>query len=91
MKIAMTLLLGLALTQPVFAKGADPANGQRLFVNSKCDTAALTGPNPKITSLSELDKAVRSCDVKHNINWFGDEIRDVVSYLDQTYYQFGGS
>lgn len=87
MKAATLLTIGLMLaTQTALAK-PDPANGASLFVNSPCNTPELTN-NAAITNLAALDQSVRSCDIANYINWFEDEIRDVVVYLNQTYYKF---
>lgn len=88
MKAVIILFTGLLLTtQTALANEPDPANGQNLFVNSKCDTEALTG-NPNIVSLEQLDREVRTCDINQNINWYDFEVKDVVAYLNQTYYNF---
>ncbi len=88
MKAVLILCGSLLLAPATWAKGADAANGQSLFVNSPCDTPALTTPNPAITDKAALEKQVRACDIERNINWFDDEILDVVAYLNQTYYHF---
>jgi hypothetical protein len=88
MKTFLILFSSFLLMQPVLAKDPDPANGGRLFNSSACNTSELTAPNPAITNLAQLEKAVRDCDVNHNINWFDDEIHDVVAYLNQTYHKF---
>jgi hypothetical protein len=92
MKAILLLCSGLLLMQTAVAASAarlpDPANGQKLFVGSPCDTVELTGPNPAITNSTELEKRVRMCDINRNINWYNDEIQDVVTYLKQTYYKF---
>ena len=87
MKPVLILCSGLLLMQTALA-APDPANGQNLFVNSPCDTEELTAPNPKITDTASLETAVRQCDITRNINWYDDEIKDVVTYLNQTYYKF---
>ena len=86
-KALMILCSGLLLMQTAQA-APNPANGQILFVNSPCDTEALTTPNPVITDTASLEKEVRQCDISRNINWYDDEIKDVVAYLNQTYYKF---
>lgn len=87
MKAMLILCSGLLLMQTAVA-APDPANGQKLFVGSPCDTVELTGPNPAITNHAALEKQVRACDINRNINWYDDEILDVVTYLNQTYYKF---
>lgn len=88
MKPILILCTGLLLMQTAWAKDPDPANGGRLFINSACDTPELTSPNPAITNRVQLEQQVRSCDIRQNINWYDDEIQDVVAYLNQTYFQF---
>ncbi|SDZ88413.1 hypothetical protein SAMN05660964_00513 [Thiothrix caldifontis] len=78
---------GLLLMQTALAE-PDPVNGQKLFTHSPCDTEQLTAPNPNITDIASLEKEVRQCDISRNINWYDDEIKDVVSYLNQTYHKF---
>jgi hypothetical protein len=89
MKAILLLCSSLLLAQTALAEPAPtPANGQKLFVGSPCDTAELTTPNPAITDKVALEKQVRTCDINHNINWYDDEVMDVVAYLNQTYYKF---
>lgn len=87
MKVFLTLFTGFLLIQPVLAKDADPANGGKLFIPSACNIPELTSPKSTVTDVNQLDAAVRACDVEHNINWYDDEIHDVVAYLNQTYYK----
>lgn len=88
MKSVFILFTSFLLMQPVLAKDPDPANGGQLFNASACNTPELTTPSPAVGTLAQLEKAVRTCDVNHNINWYDDEIHDVVAYLNQTYYKF---
>ncbi|WGZ94868.1 MAG: cytochrome c [Candidatus Thiothrix putei] len=90
-KALLILCSGLLLMQTVAAE-PDPANGQKLFAASKClnchGTDAFTKADRKVTDLARLESQVRSCDANLDTNWFDDEIKDVVAYLNQAYYKF---
>jgi len=48
----------------------------------------FTAEDRKVSSIEELDAQVRLCDSNLNTNWFDSDIHDVVSYLNEAYYQF---
>jgi mono/diheme cytochrome c family protein len=91
MKAILILCSGLLLVQTAVA-APDPANGQKLFAASQClnchGTDAFTKPDRKVNNIAALESQVRRCDANLDTNWFDDEIKDVVAYLNQTYYKF---
>jgi len=88
-----TLFIALALS----ATGvlADPENGRELHEEScvEChmmrDHSALyTDKERKVDSLHALGGQISGCVQALNISWFPEEERDVVEYLNATYYKF---
>ncbi|HPY39307.1 MAG TPA: hypothetical protein PLM98_02220 [Thiolinea sp.] len=82
----------LVLSMSAHASAPDPANGERLFKQSRClschTTEVFTSPTRKVKSYAALESQVRRCDANLSTNWFDDQILDVVSYLNQMYYKF---
>ena len=82
----------LVLSMSAHAATPDPANGERLFKQSRClschTTEVFTSPTRKVKSYAALESQVRRCDANLSTNWFDDQILDVVSYLNQMYYKF---
>ena len=77
---------------------ADAKRGERLH-NSHCvachasafddnGTAIYTRPNRRVTTPQGLERQVRFCVQNLRINWFDDKIRDVVDYLNHSFYKF---
>ncbi|MGB3917743.1 MAG: hypothetical protein WBL07_09910 [Thiothrix litoralis] len=91
MKAMLILCTGLLLMQTAVAE-PDPVNGQKLFAASQClnchGTDAFTKADRKVNDLAALESQVRRCDANLDTNWFDDEIKDVVAYLNQAYYKF---
>lgn len=89
MKAVFILCASALLMQAALADDPDPVKGSELFSVSACNSPdGLARNNPNITNRAELDRAVRQCDIKHEINWYEYEIQDIVAYLNQKYYQF---
>ena len=85
----------ILLSQTSFA--ADPVNGKALHNESciACHTS-LTNGKPstlytrserKFNSLKGLKTQVMRCQNSVGVNWFDDQIADVVEYLNTTYYK----
>jgi mono/diheme cytochrome c family protein len=90
-KITMTIC-GVLLASSVYADG-NATKGKKIFTTSECihchqTNKMFTRSNRKVTTLTALDLQVRKCDSQLSTNLFDDEIRDVVAYLNQTYYKF---
>jgi mono/diheme cytochrome c family protein len=95
--IALTMTVGLlAVTQ---VQAANIERGKEL-VQENCMTChdsimggngneIYTRPNRRIHSLSELRQQVKRCKNSLKEPWPDDQIDDVVSYLNQTFYKFG--
>lgn len=94
MKLISLMAGSLLLTSVAIAEesSANPENGRKLLSTAHCLSCAcldeLVGVDDKIKSLTELENSVRSCDADLNINWYDDQLLDVVAYLNQTYYKF---
>lgn len=77
---------------------ADIERGKQLHEENclKCHTSIMGGdPNSiytredrRIGSLAALDKQVRRCKTSLGVSWPDDQIDDVVTYLNETFYKF---
>ncbi|MEW6352998.1 MAG: cytochrome c [Pseudomonadota bacterium] len=96
------LILGGAvlLSLPSAQAAGDPARGKELH-DAHCTschaklmdgnpTAIFTRPNRIVRSLDGLNKRVRFCESMNGLNWKDQDIDDVVAYLNQAFYKFGG-
>ena len=86
---ACALLLASAVVH------ADAENGEALHAEYCTDchmmtdhTALYTRAERKVDSLHRLGGQVSACTQTLNISWFPDEEKDVVEYLNATYYKF---
>jgi mono/diheme cytochrome c family protein len=75
---------------------ADTENGKALY-QEKCATCHMVGGDHtvfhqedkrKMKDLSGLKGQVSMCTQNLNIEWFPDEEKDVVEYLNKQYYHF---
>jgi len=74
---------------PLFA--ADIKNGKELHGESclSCHTTAkYTAETRSIKDLASLEAQVKRCDYSLGIQWFDEDITDVITYLNNDYYQF---
>lgn len=84
-----TMLLASTLATPLQA--ADIDNGDDLHFEhcTGCHQEEVyTRPDRKVSSLEQLGRQVRFCKDTIGVNWFDDEVEDVIAYLNQTYYHF---
>lgn len=90
MTLGLCTLLSL-LSATAIAKG-DADNGKILFDKADCQKChsndIFTKEDRKVTSLTELKDKVNVCDSQLSVNWFDDEVDDVVSYLNRDFYKF---
>lgn len=73
------------------ALAADIENGKALHDANcvRCHQAEVyTRENRMVNSYTELYERVRQCEIMAEMAWFEEEIEDVVSYLNETYYKF---
>ncbi|CAA6827225.1 MAG: Unknown protein [uncultured Thiotrichaceae bacterium] len=92
-KTLMTLGLYtvLSLLSATAIAESDADNGKILFDKADCQkchsTDIFTKENSKITNLKELKDKVNVCDSQLSVNWFDDEVDDVVAYLNRDFYK----
>lgn len=91
MKTRSILLLTIGLlSTPALA--ADLQAGKALHNEHcmKCHDAGVyqRGDQGRIHSLQGLEKQVRRCELSQGLQWFDDDIANVVNYLNETYYHF---
>ena len=88
LRLVFVLILQM-LTASSFA--ADLENGKALH-NENCvrchQPEVYTRANRMVNSYIELQERVRQCEIMAEMAWFEEEIEDVVSYLNETYYKF---
>jgi cytochrome c553 len=93
MKTVFNLLLAATLTSlsALPAVAADAAHGKALQQENcmSCHNDDMyTRENRKVTSLAGLDKQVRRCELSLGLQWFDDDVDDVVAYLNENFYKF---
>ncbi len=102
MKTPVSIVVALVVSSGALAAAfpkADPAAGQKLFEEAKCNachakrfggdgSAAYTRPDHRVKSPEALVKQVRACVTQLNVQWFDDEQENVAAYLNQRYYKF---
>lgn len=92
MKTLLSLCLAATLAGTAgLAQAADVAGGKTLHADNctSChDDGVYTRKDRKVTSLDGLGKQVRRCELTLGLQWFDDDVDDVVGYLNETYYKF---
>ena len=82
--------LALLLCLPT-VQAADVSKGKKL-VNGNCvschDDSVYTRKDRRVTSMEGLQKQVKRCELNLGLKWFDDDIGDVVTYLNDSYYKF---
>ena len=85
-----TILLAVTMTVSM-TSWADVERGKQLHDEQcmKChDDSVYTRQGHFVTSREALMKQVSRCAMNANTHWSGDDVNDVVDYLNATYYQF---
>lgn len=76
---------------PALAVAADAARGNTL-VQDNCmschDNGVYTREDRKVTTLGGLEKQVRRCELTLGLQWFDEDVADVVTYLNDAFYKF---
>ena len=85
------LVAALLLTATGPLGAADADNGKSL-TEGNCtgchDDGVYSRKDRRVTSLAGLEKQVRRCELTLGLQWFDDDVNDVVAYLNQAYYKF---
>lgn len=93
--IARALIATIALLTPLApGQAADVERGKSLHQRSclSChDTGVYTRADRRVQSLGALDTQVRQCDANLGTQLSGQDITDIVGYLNQTFYRFEGA
>jgi mono/diheme cytochrome c family protein len=79
------------LTAASSLSAANLDNGKTLLAGhcTKChDERVYIRPDHRVTTLDGLNQQVSRCEQALGLKWFDDDITDVASYLNQTYYHF---
>lgn len=100
--LALAALLALSSAAsaqvPALFKDANPAQGEKLIAEHKCDAChaqkwtndgkAVYRPAGRISTPSLLQSMVESCNTNMNLGMFPEEVTDVAAALNQAYYHF---
>ena len=87
----------LILTTTCLFAAAGPAaiaaadNGAALYQENctSChDDSVYKRQDRRVTSMAGLKKQVQRCELSLGLKWFEEDVDDVVSYLNSTYYKF---
>ena len=90
-----TLLIAVSLLIGSQSALADTSAGKKLH-NEKCTgchmmkdhTSLYTRKDHKVNSIKSLGGMVSTCAQNLNVGWFPEEEKEVVDYLNETYYKF---
>lgn len=81
----------LLISLPFMANAQDYKNGEQLHAEQcvKChDDSVYTRANRRVKTLQKLNAQVHFCKNNIGIQWFDDEVNDVVEFLNKKYYHF---
>jgi hypothetical protein len=95
--VALAGALGAAHAVP-FEKG-NPAAGQKLFEEAKCNgchakmmggdgNRLFTRPDRKVTDAKSLASRIRACATQLNVQWFPEDEEHVAAWLNSRFYKF---
>lgn len=91
LKTVVKLLVTLLLLSPLYAQAADIKRGEELLLK-RCygchGEDVYVREKRMVKDFPGLQKRVQFCAQQVNVNWFDDEIDDVVEFLNSEYYQF---
>ena len=91
MSYASVPILGIVLLAAASAAAADVQAGKKLH-DQHCmqchDSSVYTREDRRVNSLAGLTKQVRRCQLSQGLQWFDQDIQNVVQYLNQTHYHF---
>ena len=89
-RLLQTSTLALLLGALPATQAADAERGKQL-VDKHCtschDDKVYTRKNRRVTTLDGLKKQVKRCELNLGLTWFDEDINDVVSYLNSSYYK----
>ena len=87
--IILPILMGALTAGPLHA--ADVSHGKSLQ-QKNCmgchDDAIYTREDHKVTSLAGLTKQVKRCELSLGLQWFDDDVDDVIEYLNTSFYHY---
>jgi len=90
-KSLLPLIAALLLTAAGPLTAADTGHGQQLKAKNcmGChEDGVYIRKDRRVTSLAGLEKQVRRCELTLGLQWFDDDVNDVVAYLNETFYKF---
>jgi len=89
-KSLLPLIAAMLLTAAGPLSAADIGHGKSLK-QKNCmgchEDAVYTRKDRRVSSLAGLEKQVRRCELTLGLQWFDEDVNDVVAYLNQTFYK----
>ena len=90
-KLLLTLIATILLTATGTLMAADTGHGKSLK-EENCmgchEDDVYTRQDRRVTSLASLGKQVRRCEFTLGLQWFDEDVNDVVAHLNQAFYKF---
>ena len=87
--LILPILMGVLTVGPLYA--ADAVSGKSLQ-QKNCmgchDDGIYTRDGRKVTSLDGLKKQVKRCELSLGLQWFDDDVDDVIEYLNTSFYHY---
>jgi mono/diheme cytochrome c family protein len=91
MRAQTYVLIGSLLSAPLAAHAVNVEHGKALH-DENCvschDTSVYTRPDRRIKSLDSLKTQVQRCEVSQALQWFDQDVDDVMAYLNTHFYKF---
>jgi cytochrome c553 len=92
MKTRFFILISSLLFIPAAVVSAADAGHGKSLVQQNCtachDNGVYTRDNRRVTSLEGLNNQVKRCELTLELKWFEDDVKDVVTYLNESFYKF---
>ena len=92
MKITIFFLLSLTAFSSFANEPSEPENTGKTLLQEKCTSChgskVYTRKDHKVTNLKALGAQVRRCKNNLGIEWFDDEVNEVINHLNTTHYHF---
>lgn len=92
MKIFRTFFLLAILLVTSNLLSYDAENGKKLYYEAKCNECHIdsdyTSDERKVHDYARLQWRVQRCDFTMDAGWFDEDIEDVATYLNESFYKF---
>lgn len=90
-KSLLPLIAAMLLSAAGPLTAADTGNGQSLK-EKNCtgchEDGVYTRKDRRVSSMAGLEQQVKRCELTLGLQWFDEDVNDVVAYLNETFYKF---